>query len=461
MRWLVLFLIIVGMALPVAAQDGGGTPPPTTTTIHVVQRGESLFAIAQLYGTSVEAIMTANHLSDARFIDVGQRLLIPNATPGINPNTNLPHVVQPGETLYTLEGQYPASLDELMLLNHVTHPRRLYIGQVVLVGDATRTNETFSVYVVQSGDYLLRIAARFGVTVERLRQLNGLDEWTAIVPGTTLLIPKQATATLALPTPLTSLTLNPTQPAQGQSVGLQFETTLPLQATIDFLGRTYQVATIDSTHYAAILSVHAFTAPGVYPLRLNLSSHGASYELRLQVKSAGYGSEAIAIPSDRQALLDPTVVQPELDRVMAVIAPFTPQRYFDGLLSLPAASTMTSPFGTRRSYNGSPYNTFHGGADFGGAIGTPIAAPAAGVVVFAENTQVRGNAVILDHGWGVYTGYWHQNEIFVQVGQPVQRGDTIGTLGGTGLSTGPHLHWEMWVNGVQVDPMQWVQQSFP
>ncbi|MCB9437012.1 MAG: LysM peptidoglycan-binding domain-containing protein [Anaerolineales bacterium] len=461
MRWLVLFFMLMGMVPVVMAQEGGSTPPPTTT-IHVVQRGDTLFTIAQLYGTTVEAIMTANNLSDARFIEVGQRLLIPNARPGINPNTNLPHVVQPGETLYTLDSQYPASLDELMLLNHVVHPRRLYVGQVILVGDATRTDETFSLYVVQAGDYPLRIAARFGLTLERLRQLNGLDEWTPIVPGMTLLVPKQAKPLLNLPTPLTNLTLNPTIPAQGQSVSLKMETSVPIQATIEFMERTYQVGTIDPTHYAAILSIHAFADAGVYPIRLNLlGEHPTTYELRIEVQDGGYGSEAIDFPADREYLLEASVVQPELDRVIAVVTPFTPQRYFDGLMSLPAASTMTSPFGTRRSYDGSPYNTFHGGADFGGAVGTPITAPAGGVVVFAEATQVRGNAVIIDHGWGVYTGYWHQSEIFVQVGQTVNRGDTIGTLGGTGLATGPHLHWEMWVNGVQVDPMQWVQQAFP
>jgi murein DD-endopeptidase MepM/ murein hydrolase activator NlpD len=85
----------------------------------------------------------------------------------------------------------------------------------------------------------------------------------------------------------------------------------------------------------------------------------------------------------------------------------------------------------------------------------------AGVVILAENLPVRGNATIIDHGWGVITGYWHQSEIYVAVGDVVAPGQTIGVVGSTGRSTGPHLHWEMWVGGVQVDPMQWVQQSFP
>jgi len=74
---------------------------------------------------------------------------------------------------------------------------------------------------------------------------------------------------------------------------------------------------------------------------------------------------------------------------------------------------------------------------------------------------VRGNATMIDHGWGVYTGYYHQKEIYVQVGDRVQAGQLIGLVGSTGRSQGPHLHFEVWVNGVQVDPLDWLSQTFP
>ena len=86
-------------------------------------------------------------------------------------------------------------------------------------------------------------------------------------------------------------------------------------------------------------------------------------------------------------------------------------------------------------------------------------AAASGTVVLADTLNVRGNAVVIDHGWGVYTGYWHQTEIYVQPGERVSTGQVIGTVGSTGRVTGAHLHWELWVNGVPVDPMQWVRQS--
>ncbi len=75
--------------------------------------------------------------------------------------------------------------------------------------------------------------------------------------------------------------------------------------------------------------------------------------------------------------------------------------------------------------------------------------------------MVRGNATFIDHGWGVYTAYYHQKEIDVAVGQQVQAGQLIGQIGATGRVTGPHLHFEVWVNGIQVDPLDWLNNTYP
>jgi murein DD-endopeptidase MepM/ murein hydrolase activator NlpD len=129
----------------------------------------------------------------------------------------------------------------------------------------------------------------------------------------------------------------------------------------------------------------------------------------------------------------------------------------------------TSRFGVRRSYNNSDYTYFHTGLDFAGGMGLPIAAPADGVVVFAGPLSVRGNATFIDHGWGIYSGFFHQSEIKVKVGDRVTKGQVIGLVGNTGRvnnaneypGAGAHLHWEVWTNGVQVNPMTWLYQQFP
>jgi murein DD-endopeptidase MepM/ murein hydrolase activator NlpD len=83
------------------------------------------------------------------------------------------------------------------------------------------------------------------------------------------------------------------------------------------------------------------------------------------------------------------------------------------------------------------------------------------VVVFADFLTVRGNATLIDHGWGVYTGYLHQSELLVKPGERVEKGQLIGRVGATGRVSGPHLHWEVLIGGVQVDPLDWLNQEYP
>ncbi|MGQ9594536.1 MAG: M23 family metallopeptidase, partial [Anaerolineae bacterium] len=117
---------------------------------------------------------------------------------------------------------------------------------------------------------------------------------------------------------------------------------------------------------------------------------------------------------------------------------------------------VSAPFGDRRAYGNGPATSFHEGVDFDALAGAPVRAPARGRVVLAEDLWVRGKAVILDHGQGVFSGYWHLSEVEVRPGQWVWPGTLLGHVGSTGLSTGPHLHWEVRVNGVPVNPAQWV-----
>jgi murein DD-endopeptidase MepM/ murein hydrolase activator NlpD len=98
----------------------------------------------------------------------------------------------------------------------------------------------------------------------------------------------------------------------------------------------------------------------------------------------------------------------------------------------------------------------HNGIDFGASAGTPIRAAADGVVVSAGPLGGYGNATVIDHGNGLATMYAHQSQIIVSAGQHVSRGQVIGYVGSTGFSTGPHLHFEVRVQGTPVDPMQYL-----
>ncbi|MHB8178265.1 MAG: murein hydrolase activator EnvC family protein [Vulcanimicrobiaceae bacterium] len=122
-----------------------------------------------------------------------------------------------------------------------------------------------------------------------------------------------------------------------------------------------------------------------------------------------------------------------------------------GLFSWPVTGIITSPFGWRRNpFGGGP--EFHPGLDIAAPMGTTVTAAASGVVMMAQAYGGYGNYILIDNGGGFSTGYGHLSAIYVSVGQHVKRGQAIGAVGSTGYSTGPHLHFEIRINGKPVDP---------
>ena len=127
----------------------------------------------------------------------------------------------------------------------------------------------------------------------------------------------------------------------------------------------------------------------------------------------------------------------------------------------PVEGVDTGWFGAPRVYNGQLGRGWHHGHDIGAPWGTPIRAPAAGRVVWAGSKPTHGVGVILDHGAGVHSGYWHLSHIGVELGDALAAGDYLGNIGLTGLTTGAHLHWEVIIRGRDVDPLQWLGPNRP
>jgi len=133
-------------------------------------------------------------------------------------------------------------------------------------------------------------------------------------------------------------------------------------------------------------------------------------------------------------------------KIRAAQSHSTVTRTGSGALIWPVNAPITSSFGWR-------WGRMHEGIDLGAAYGSPIAAAAAGTVIYAGWLGGYGNLTVIDHGGGLSTAYGHQSSIGVSVGQHVEQGETIGNVGSTGHSTGPHLHFEVRVNGQAVDPL--------
>jgi murein DD-endopeptidase MepM/ murein hydrolase activator NlpD len=132
-------------------------------------------------------------------------------------------------------------------------------------------------------------------------------------------------------------------------------------------------------------------------------------------------------------------------------------RYWSEPLVLPVAGCMTSPFGVRRYLNGKATGDYHGGLDQRSPAGTPVHAVAGGVVKIVRDWTLHGRTVGVDHGQGLESMYLHLSKFAVAEGATVHKGDVVGYVGSTGRSTAPHLHWSLYVNGVPVNPLEWVQ----
>jgi murein DD-endopeptidase MepM/ murein hydrolase activator NlpD len=198
---------------------------------------------------------------------------------------------------------------------------------------------------------------------------------------------------------------------------------------------------------------------------------GGSPELRLQVDNAPpwgqpwnfaereWEYQNLTLTGEAAAI-DQQARDEERARLRELWANVTPLRWTTAFQTpITDFLEVSANYGARRSYNGGPYLTYHEGVDFSAYAGTPVYAPAAGAVVLAEQLYVRGGAVIIDHGLGIFSGYYHLSAVHTQVGQEVAAGDLLGEVGTTGLSTGNHLHWDMLINSIWVDAAAWQQQE--
>jgi hypothetical protein len=187
-------------------------------------------------------------------------------------------------------------------------------------------------------------------------------------------------------------------------------------------------------------------------------SQRSTQKVAFEIRQGTYGEETLKV--------DPRHVRPspkELERIRReqeelkrVYASGSRTRLWQGAFQIPVPGEMNGPFGTRRVFNGE-LQSHHTGADFRAQTGDPVHAAAAGVVRLTKDLFYSGNAVIIDHGAGVFTSYSHLSRIDVKTGQKVGKGQPVGLAGATGRATGPHLHWGVKVNSMNVNPLAFVR----
>jgi hypothetical protein len=218
--------------------------------------------------------------------------------------------------------------------------------------------------------------------------------------------------------------------------------------------------------FYGMLSANIEQSPRVYDVPIFAWRDGDStrttINTQIEVVIGDFIRQEINMAPDRAYLVDTEIERTELARLESIFSGVTAEAKWDPTgFQLPIlGSELTSPFGAFRNFNGT-LQTRHTGWDIRTTLGVPVMASSAGEVAFAGMLDIRGNLVVIDHGYGIYSTYCHLSQIHVTRGQTIVKGQIIGVTGDTGRSSGPHFHWEMAVNGNFVDSVQFTQTWIP
>lgn len=220
-------------------------------------------------------------------------------------------------------------------------------------------------------------------------------------------------------------------------------------------GETYPVFPIAPNKYRAFVPTTPLQKSGKRVIRVY--GDGPTRNIGVWIRNRRFPTQRIWLPKKKGGS---SATKMELQRVKEFKALSTPDKFWNGAFLRPSRARISTIYGVRRYYNGKfAHNYYHRGVDYAGAQGSPVIAPAGGRVALvgreAQGFRVHGNVVGIDHGQGLTSIFMHLSRINVKEGDMVKPGQLIGGIGSTGASTGPHLHWGLYVNGQAIDPVTW------
>jgi murein DD-endopeptidase MepM/ murein hydrolase activator NlpD len=217
--------------------------------------------------------------------------------------------------------------------------------------------------------------------------------------------------------------------------------------------RTVKMFKESDGSFQALMPIAEADVPGTYSVEF-LGADGNTFDsVKLTIRPTVFPTQNVNLAPQIEELKSSPE---EIQTLAAFRSTVSSEKFWDDPLVAPVPGCVLSPFGVKRLHNGKPTGEFHGGVDQRAPAGNPIHAAAAGEVKIAQPFTVLGGTVAIDHGQGLETMYLHMSKIAVQPGAHVNKGDVIGYIGATGRANGPHLHWLIDVNGVPVNPRQWV-----
>lgn len=244
-------------------------------------------------------------------------------------------------------------------------------------------------------------------------------------------------------------------PAQGEPVLVEFfGGPRTVSVAVAWKGRRFPMKAEGEGRFAAVIGVDLLEPPGTVPVSFFVSDNASvcRVEERLEVAERRFPVQKLSLPP-RMAEFDPPTlarIREEASRLEETLSAAGPPAWKFPLVP-PVADFRPSGFGARRVINGEPRSP-HAGVDVSVPEGTPVVSIADGSVAYAGEQFFGGNSVVIDHGGGLFSIYYHLKEFSVAVGQRVSRGDRIGAVGASGRAVGPHLHFGIRAAGGRVDP---------
>jgi len=262
-------------------------------------------------------------------------------------------------------------------------------------------------------------------------------------------------AALLLYAPLSwSTTLPRHEPVPGGVAVIALKVQSP-QAPIAHFGKQRVMVLKHKDQWYAIVGIPLTEKTGSHDLHIDDAG-----TLSFEIRAKKYETQSLTIKNKRK--VEPNAedlqrIRKERKYITAAFRSWNDDITTQLPLQRPVTGEQSSAFGLRRIFNGKPRKP-HSGLDIAAPRGTPVLAPADGIVVNTGEYFFNGNSVFIEHGQGLVTMYCHLDTISIKVGQKIRRGERIGTVGSTGRVTGPHLHWSVSLNNARVDPALFMAQ---
>ncbi|NQU18306.1 MAG: M23 family metallopeptidase [Candidatus Saganbacteria bacterium] len=214
------------------------------------------------------------------------------------------------------------------------------------------------------------------------------------------------------------------------------------------------------TKWRGLFSSMPEKKPGKYPLVLKVETTSGdceSFHNQVRLARKKFPTVYFTLKPGKKKLLTGSTIADEWTQIEKYLIVKQPEQLWERRFVKPVPGIITMGFG-RREFVNKKRRGYHRGVDFRAAVGTKVKAVNSGQVVFAKQLKAFGGTIIIDHGQGVHSLYFHLSEFLVSSGSLVKKGQYVAKTGNSGISSGPHLHWGLSVNNVRVNPLQWTKQ---